>query len=92
MKRLSLLLLTLLVLMPLTVSAQTVARCGSGWLEMIDGYPVLHLKGTPYEMGYQHGALMKESVQKNMHTLLEVKGGQTLVEFGPIKIKPKQAL
>ncbi len=92
MRRLSLVLLTLLVLMPLTVSAQTVARCGSGWLELIDGYPVLHLKGTPYEMGYQHGALMKESVQKNMHTLLEVKGGQTLVEFGPIKIKPKQAL
>ncbi|MCP6769329.1 hypothetical protein NL529_31225, partial [Klebsiella pneumoniae] len=44
---------------PNLLSAQTVARCGAGWLELIDGYPVLHLKGTPYEMGYQHGALMK---------------------------------
>lgn len=92
MKRLSFALLALFVLLPLKVSAETVARCGAGWLEIIDGYPVLHLKGTPYEIGYQHGALLKESVKKNMHTLLEVKGGQTLVEFGPIKIKPRQAL
>lgn len=72
--------------------SRTVARCGAGWLETINGYPVLHLKGTPREMGYQHGALLKESVRRNMHTLLEVKGSQSLVEFGPIKIKPKDAI
>ncbi len=72
--------------------AQTIARCGKGWLEEINGYPVLHLKGTPYEMGYQHGALLKESVAKNMHTLLEVKGNQSLFEFGPIKVKPRAAI
>lgn len=72
--------------------AQTIARCGQGWLEKINGYPVLHLKGTPYEMGYQHGALLKESIAKNMHTLLEVKGNQSLVEFGPIKVKPRAAI
>ena len=24
--------------------AETIARCGEGWLERIDGYPVLHSK------------------------------------------------
>ena len=41
-----------LIALPREGVAQTVARCGKGWLELIDGYPVLHLKGTPYEMGY----------------------------------------
>ena len=32
---------------------QVFARQGQGWLERIDGYPVLHVKGSHYEMGYQ---------------------------------------
>ncbi|MBX3443120.1 MAG: peptidase C45 [Planctomyces sp.] len=71
---------------------QTVARCGAGWLEEIDGYPVLHLKGTPYEMGYQHGALLKDRVQKNLNRVLHEEGGKTLVQFGPIRIRPKDAI
>lgn len=74
------------------LSAQTIARCGKGWLEHINGYPVLHLKGTPYEMGFQHGALLKESVRKNMHTLLYVKGEKAIAEFGGYKLKPKTAI
>ncbi|MFP6762757.1 MAG: C45 family peptidase, partial [Planctomycetaceae bacterium] len=85
--------LPLLVLSLSSVSyAETIARCGQGWLETINGYPVLHLKGSPREMGYQHGALLKSSVQKNMHTLLEVRGSEPLVEFGPISIRPKAAI
>jgi len=75
-----------------SAQAQTIARCGKGWLEKINGYPVLHLKGSPHEMGYQHGALLKEHVRKNMYNLLEVKGDTTLVELGPIKVKPKAAI
>lgn len=71
---------------------QTIARCGAGWLEEINGYPVLHLKGTPYEMGFQHGALLRESVQQNMNRLLHIEGGQELVKFGPIKLKPRDAI
>ncbi len=56
-----------LTALPATVG-ETVARCGQGWLEMIDHYPVLHLKGSPYEMGYQHGVLLKESVRENCRT------------------------
>lgn len=69
-------------------AGKTVARCGQGWLETINGYPVLHLKGTPYEMGYQHGALMKQHVRQNLDYLMNVKGGKALVEFGGVKVKP----
>ena len=31
-------------------------------------------KADPYEIGYQHGALLKEDVRENLHYLLEVKG------------------
>lgn len=75
------------------VFAQTQARCGQGWLERIDGALVLHLKGTPYEMGYQHGALLREHCQQNMHNLLEVKAKEfTLVQFGPVKVTPRAAV
>ena len=72
-------------------AAQTVARCGNGWLEQIGGYPVLHLKGSPYEMGYQHGALLKEHVRQNMHNLLEVKGSVT-IRVGLFSFKPRTAI
>ncbi len=71
---------------------KTIARCGAGWLEEINGYPVLHLKGTPYEMGFQHGALLKESVTSNMNRILNIEGGQELVKFGPISLKPRDAI
>ncbi len=74
------------------VTAQTIARCGEGWLEKVDGYLVLHLKGTHYEMGYQQGVLLKESVRKNMYTLLNDKGDTTLVDLGIVKLKPRQAI
>ena len=35
-----------------------------GYVETIEGTMVLHLKGAPYEMGYQHGALAKERAKK----------------------------
>ena len=71
-----------------TSENRTIARCGQGWLEEIDGYPVLHLKGTSYEMGYQHGRLMREHVRENMNYLLNVKGKTELVAWGPVKVRP----
>ena len=71
--------------------AETVARCGAGWLERIDGYLVLHLKGTPYEMGYQHGALLKEDCRQNLDYLLNVQGNKK-VEFGPLMVSPRYAI
>ena len=37
-----------------------------GYIEEVDGTKVLHLKGSPYEMGFQHGALAREQVRKAM--------------------------
>ncbi|WP_010586852.1 C45 family autoproteolytic acyltransferase/hydolase [Schlesneria paludicola] len=74
-------------------AAQTVARCGKGWLETIEGYPVLHLKGTPYEMGYQHGALLRDHCRQNMKSILVDKAGSlNLVEVGPLKVTPRTAI
>lgn len=75
-----------------SAEGKTIARCGAGWLEEINGYPVLHLKGTPYEMGYQHGALLKDKVNSNMNRILNVEGGQELVKFGPLSLKPRDAI
>jgi hypothetical protein len=75
----------------LAARAETVARCGQGWLERIDGYPVLHLKGTPYEIGYQHGALLKQDVRANLDYLVNVKGA-TPLKIGPLPLSPRAAI
>ncbi|MEO6751691.1 MAG: C45 family peptidase, partial [Chthoniobacteraceae bacterium] len=50
------------VLGPATGERRVVATEGSGRLEMVDGTRVLFLKGTPEEMGRQHGTLLKKEV------------------------------
>ena len=69
----------------------TIARCGDGWLEEINGYPVLHLKGTPYEMGYQHGALLKDRARTNFENILSMDEGKK-IELGPITVRPTDAI
>ena len=73
-------------------AAGTIARCGDGWLEMVDQYAVLHVRGTPYEMGYQHGALLKEHVHANMDFLMAELSSPTLVESGSFKINPRSVI
>jgi hypothetical protein len=75
----------------LTARAETVARCGKGWLELVDGYRVLHLKGTHYEMGRQHGTLLGAQAKENLHHILYEKGAAP-VQIGPIKLFPKAAI
>lgn len=55
-----------------------VAEEGKGYLETVDGYRVLHLKGTPEEMGRQHGVLLKEAVTANVGSLLRERPGEAL--------------
>ncbi len=77
------------VLASAVLSAEPVRRLvaveGKGYLETVDGYRVLHLKGTPQEMGYQHGVLLKEDIRENVEFLL-TGGGQEGVEFRGIKV------
>lgn len=48
---------------PATGERHVVATEGQGRLEIRDGTRVLFLKGTPEEMGRQHGALLKKEVR-----------------------------
>lgn len=72
--------------------AETLGREGAGWLEKVDGYLVLHLKGTPYEMGVQHGKLLRNHARENMKFLLDNKANESVIEAGPVKVTPKSIL
>src|SRR5436190_7009196 len=72
---------------------KTLARCGEGFLEEVDGYRVLHVKGTPYEMGYQQGALLKDDIRENVRYLFEVKAKELKFEVGGLNLlNPKRAI
>src|SRR4051812_36466115 len=88
------LLIGLLVFGPSTRGAtKTLARCGAGFLEDVDGYRVLHVKGEPYEMGYQQGALLRDDIRESVRFLFDVKAKELKVELGGIKLlDPKQAI
>lgn len=43
-----------------------IAREGAGYLERVGPQLVLHLKGTPEEMGRQHGVLLRQHVRDNL--------------------------
>lgn len=47
---------------------------GDGWLEVRDGIKILHICGSPYAMGYQHGSLLKEAVNQNIRGFLHSSG------------------
>ncbi|MCD6512526.1 MAG: hypothetical protein J7K61_02860 [Thermoplasmata archaeon] len=42
-----------------------------GWIEEIDGIKILHISGSNYEMGYQHGFLLRDEVRENMRAVLQ---------------------
>ncbi|HUT00706.1 MAG TPA: C45 family peptidase [Candidatus Thermoplasmatota archaeon] len=41
-----------------------------GWVEVRDNITVLHVNGSHYQMGYQHGYLLQEEVQENVRAFL----------------------
>ncbi|WP_165250429.1 C45 family autoproteolytic acyltransferase/hydolase [Paludisphaera soli] len=72
---------------------KTIARCGEGFLEEVDGYRVLHVKGTPYEMGFQQGALLREDIRENIRYLFEVKGKELKIEVAGLNLlDPKRVI
>ena len=72
---------------------KTLARCGAGFLEEVDGYRVLHVKGEPYEMGYQQGALLRDDIRENVRFLFDVKAKELKVELGGLKLlDPKRVI
>jgi hypothetical protein len=55
---------------PATGERRVVATHGAGRLEIHDGTKVLFLKGTPEEMGAQHGTLLKDEVRNLVDRVL----------------------
>jgi hypothetical protein len=89
------LLLVVLLATPRATRAETktLARCGAGFLEEADGYRVLHVKGEPYAMGYQQGALLRDDIRENVRFLFEVKAKEAKIEIGPAKLlDPKRVI
>jgi len=71
-KKISVLFLSLLLLIfmiPITISSgiNKINPLENGWLEERDGVKILHLSGSNYEMGYQHGVLLKNETNANFH-------------------------
>lgn len=53
----------------LPVCGEVLGTYGESYLENVDGLRVLHLKGTPTEMGLAHGHLLAKEVQTVYQTL-----------------------
>ena len=53
---------------------------GKGWLERRAGNLVLHVAGTPYEMGYQHGVLLRPQIQSLVLRLYAAGTAQGLLD------------
>jgi hypothetical protein len=54
-------------------------------IEIIDGVKLLYLNGSYYEMGYQHGVLLKNETHQNMRAFLdyieEISSFETMLEI-----------
>lgn len=75
------------------VAGETIARCGKGWLEKEGDLFILHVEGTPWEMGWQHGALLKERVRGNLLHLLDDKAKSVQLEVGfGVKLGPEDLI
>ncbi len=70
MVRRPLLAILVLATLPLFADDVLIAREGKGYLEAIDGQLVVHLKGTHYEMGFQHGKLLADRVKEDIKAYL----------------------
>lgn len=63
--------LILSVFTPFFAFSDFIAQEGNGTLEKENGQYVLHLKGSPYERGFQHGTLLKEQIKRNIATYID---------------------
>lgn len=69
-KILSLLIIFLLFILPAWHTSKANTALKGGWLKEIDGVKVLYVSGTHYEMGYQHGYLLRNETKENLRAFL----------------------
>jgi isopenicillin-N N-acyltransferase like protein len=78
---------------PVVADSRTIARCGEGFLEEINGYRVLHIKGQSYEMGFQQGTLLRDDIREGLRFLFDVKAKKAKLELGGLTVlDPKLAI
>lgn len=58
--------LLFLIIISWGLHAEPVQKSGKGTLEVVEGQQVMHLHGTAYELGFQHGSLLKDQVAENV--------------------------
>ena len=80
----------LLLLSAFPAFSEIIAEQGEGFLEKKNGQQILHLKGTPYERGYQHGCLLKQQIERNIATYIDNFGKVAATEA--IKVSDDEAL
>jgi len=51
--------------------SEILEKSGSAYLEVVEGQKVLHLKGSSYERGLQHGILLKDAIQANIANFID---------------------
>ncbi|MFO0961059.1 MAG: C45 family peptidase [Isosphaeraceae bacterium] len=85
-----------LVLLTLSTNAaaqsthsRTIARCGEGFLEEIDGRKVLHVQGSPYAMGFQQGSMLRDDVRALVRFLFDEKAKELKLSIGNANANPK---
>ena len=59
-----------ILLMPVSSFSLSSNELNGGWLEERDGVKILHISGSPYEMGYQYGSLLKNEIKENVRIFL----------------------
>ncbi len=64
-------------LFSLPLFAAVISTEGLATLEETNGQYVLHVQGSPYEMGYQHGKLLKDSIQQNIGQFIDKPPAET---------------
>ena len=55
---------------PVAREPDRLSRVGRGWLRIRAGHRLLHLEGTAYEIGYQHGRLLAPNVRRLMNRVI----------------------
>jgi hypothetical protein len=73
-KKIIVILICSLLIVPLltigTYASKNYNHLAGGWLEERDGIKILHLSGSNYDMGYQHGYFLSNEIGESMRAQL----------------------
>ena len=70
-----------ITILPVKGSKKNSDFLNNGWLEVREGVKILYLNGSNYEMGFQHGFLLKEEVKQNIRAFLNYAQNYSNVSF-----------